>query len=142
MISFNLCCEHDHEFEGWFSSSDDFDAQMGKGFVTCPSCDSANVVKSLMAPMVSTARKKEKLALSAAQSASDISSADLKTLRDKLIDGSENVGRQFPEEARKIHYGETEARSIHGEADRNEVESLLEEGVGIIPVPTLPEDIN
>lgn len=142
MISFNLCCEHDHEFEGWFSSSDDFDAQMGKGFVTCPSCDSANVVKSLMAPMVSTARKKEKLALSAAQSASDISPADLKTLRDKLIDGSENVGRQFPEEARKIHYGETEARSIYGEADRNEVESLLEEGVGIIPVPTLPEDIN
>ncbi|MGI9365413.1 MAG: DUF1178 family protein [Rhizobiaceae bacterium] len=142
MISFNLCCEHDHEFEGWFSSSDDFDAQLSKGLVTCPFCDSASVVKSLMAPTVSTARKKEKLALSAAQSLSDISPADIKTLRDKLIDGSENVGRQFPEEARKIHYGETEARTIHGEADRKEVEALLEEGVGIVPIPTLPEDIN
>lgn len=142
MISFNLCCDRNHEFEGWFSSSSDFDFQLENGFVTCPTCESATVAKSLMAPTVSTARKKEKLALAGAQAASQISPEDLKKFREKLTEGSEDVGRQFPEEARKIHYGETEARSIHGEADKNEVESLLEEGVSIIPIPGCPEDAN
>ena len=142
MINFSLICEHDHEFDGWFSSSGDFDAQLKRGLVACPVCDSAKVSKSLMSPSVSTGRQKEKVALANMAATQKEVADQLKLLRDKMTEGAEDVGRRFPEEARKIHYGETEKRGIYGEANREEVTSLVEEGVEIVPLPSLPEEAN
>ena len=142
MINFSLICEHDHEFDGWFSSSSDFDSQLKKGLVACPVCDSSKVSKSLMSPSVSTGRQKEKVALANMAATQKEVADQLKVLRDKMTEGAEDVGRRFPEEARKIHYGETEKRGIYGEANREEVTALVEEGVEIVPLPTLPEEAN
>ncbi len=142
MIKFNLVCDSDHRFEGWFSSNDDFDSQSEAGFVSCPVCNSAKVEKALMAPSVSTAKKKDaamQLAMNTAQSAA------MKQLRDavkKIRDNSEDVGTRFPEEARKIHYGEAEERGIIGQATLDDAKALVEEGIGVAPLPDLPEDKN
>lgn len=142
MIRFNLACEAHHEFEAWFSSSSDFDEQSERGLVSCPHCGSIRVEKALMAPSVSTARKKEtstRLAMNKAQSeALDQLRKAVKTIRET----SEDVGEKFPEEARKIHYGESEERGIIGQAKPDEVKALVEEGVGIAPLPDLPEEKN
>jgi len=142
MIRFNLVCDARHEFEAWFSSSADFDEQSARGLVICPHCGSKQVEKTLMAPAVSTARRKEastQLAMNNAQAAAlqQIRQA-VKTIRDT----SEDVGERFPEEARKIHYGETEERGIIGRANTDEVHALLEEGVAVAPLPDLPEEKN
>ena len=139
MIRFNLVCDAQHEFEAWFSSSDDFDKQSARGLVSCPICGSEKVEKALMAPAVSTARDKEastQLAMNNAQAAAlqQIKQA-VKTIRET----SEDVGERFPEEARKIHYGETEERGIIGRANPNEVQALLEEGVSVAPLPEFPK---
>ena len=142
MIRFDLHCDKDHAFEAWFSSNADFDKQKAQGFISCPKCGSTNVEKALMAPSVSTARKKEastQLAMNNAQKAAmDQLRQAVKTIREN----SEDVGERFPEEARKIHYGESEERGIIGQAKPDEVKSLVEEGVGIAPLPDLPEDKN
>jgi len=140
MIKFNLTCENGHGFEGWFSGNKDFDSQIESHLVACPVCNSTMVHKALMAPSVSTARKKEaatQLAFNKAQSAAMRQLREaVKTIREN----SEDVGTRFPEEARKIHYGESEERGIIGQADNEEVRSLLEEGIAIAPLPELPED--
>ncbi|MEP1090256.1 MAG: DUF1178 family protein [Rhizobiaceae bacterium] len=142
MISFNLSCDKEHEFDGWFSSSADFDGQLGKGLVACPVCDSQTVVKSLMSPQVATGRQKERVALATQNMARNEIVRQMKELRETMTDGAEDVGSRFPEEARKIHYGETEQRGIYGEANQEEVASLVEEGVEIVPLPTLPDEAN
>lgn len=140
MISFRLACDKDHVFDGWFTSSADFEAQNERGLIQCPQCGSAKVEKTLMAPAVSTARKKETIAVASMDQARSAALKELKELRDKVVENSDNVGKNFPEEARKIHYGESDNRSIYGEASREDVESLLEEGVEIAPLPVLPDD--
>lgn len=142
MINFSLICDSEHEFDGWFSSSDDFDNQLKRGLLTCPICDSAKISKSLMSPSVSTGRQKEKVALANMTATHKEVAEQLKVLRNKMTDGAEDVGRRFPEEARKIHYGETEKRGIYGEANQEEVTSLVEEGVEIVPLPNLPDEAN
>ena len=142
MIRFGLICDHDHDFDGWFSSSADFDVQLKRGLVACPSCNPIKVSKSLMAPSVSTGRQKDKVAVATMDSARRQVVAEMKKLREQLTANSEDVGRRFPEEARKIHYGESAERGIYGEANREEVESLLEEGVQIAPLPPVPDDAN
>ncbi|MEX3011381.1 DUF1178 family protein [Hoeflea sp. TYP-13] len=142
MIRFNLICDEQHTFEAWFSSSADFEEQSARQLVSCPHCGSTAVEKALMAPSVSTSRKKEattRLAMNTAQQAAmDQLRKAVKTIRDN----SEDVGTRFPEEARKIHYGESEERGIIGQAGPDEVKALVEEGVGIAPLPDLPEDKN
>ncbi len=142
MIRFDLHCDKEHGFEAWFSSNADFDKQSAAGLISCPQCGSSKVEKALMAPSVSTARKKEattKLAMNNAQQAAmDQLRQAVKTIREN----SEDVGERFPEEARKIHYGESEERGIIGQAKPDEVKELVEEGVGIAPLPDLPEDKN
>jgi hypothetical protein len=142
LINFSLICDSEHEFDGWFSSSDDFDNQLKRGLLTCPICDSAKISKSLMSPSVSTGRQKEKVALANMTATHKEVAEQLKVLRNKMTDGAEDVGRRFPEEARKIHYGETEKRGIYGEANQEEVTSLVEEGVEIVPLPNLPDEAN
>jgi hypothetical protein len=141
LIRFSLICDHDHEFEAWFRSNDDFDRQKKRGFVDCPTCGSTKVQKALMAPAVSTGRKQEKIAL-AMNEMQKKAMAEMKALSEKIRENADYVGDKFAEEARKIHFGETEARGIYGEATLDEAKSLAEDGVGFMPIPVFPEDRN
>ncbi|MBN9244974.1 MAG: DUF1178 family protein [Mesorhizobium sp.] len=141
MIRFSLVCEHDHDFEAWFRSNDDFDRQKKRGFVQCPACGSHKIGKALMAPAVSTGRKKEKMALAMGQAQRE-AMAQLKALSEKMRENADYVGDKFAEEARKIHFGETEARGIYGEATADEARSLAEDGVEFMPIPVFPDDRN
>lgn len=141
MIKFSLVCEHEHEFEGWFRSNDDFDTQKKRGFVECPACGSKQVAKALMAPAVSTSRKQEKMALAMNAKQQQLM-AEMKALTEKMKESADYVGDKFAEEARKIHFGETEARGIYGEASPDEARELVEDGVPFLPIPTLPDDRN
>lgn len=141
MIRFSLVCEREHDFEGWFRSNDDFDKQKKRGFVECPTCGSHKVEKALMAPAVSTSRKQEKMALAMGEQQRQ-AMAQLKALADKMRENSDYVGDKFAEEARKIHFGEADARGIYGEATLEEAQSLAEDGVEFMPIPTFPDDRN
>jgi hypothetical protein len=141
LIRFSLSCDHDHEFEAWFRSNDDFDRQKKRGLVDCPTCGSSKVQKALMAPAVSTGRKREKIAL-AMNDMQKKAMAEMKALSEKIRENADYVGDKFAEEARKIHFGETEQRGIYGEATLDEAKSLAEDGVGFMPIPVFPEDHN
>lgn len=142
MIKFTLACEGGHDFEGWFGSSDDFEMQKTRGLVSCPYCGSPKVEKALMAPSVSTSRTKEKIEVVNVDQTRRAIFAEMKELRDKITANAEDVGERFPEEARKIHYGEAEERGIYGAASSEEVKDLVDEGVKIAPLPMLPDDVN
>lgn len=146
MIKFTLACEEGHDFEGWFGSSDDYEAQLERDLVSCPYCGTLKVEKALMAPSVSTSRTKEKIQgkinVATVNKSRQAMFAELKEMRDKVTANAENVGERFPEEARKIHYGESEERGIYGEASSEDVKDLVEEGVKIAPLPMLPDDKN
>ncbi|WPZ15959.1 DUF1178 family protein [Nitratireductor rhodophyticola] len=141
MISFNLICEHDHAFEAWFRNNADFDGQKERGLVSCPHCGSGNVEKALMAPAVSTGKRREQIALAMGEQQKK-ALAQLKELSNKVRENADYVGDRFAEEARKIHFGETEARGIYGEATSEEAASLVEDGVEFMPLPLFPEEQN
>lgn len=141
MIRFQLCCDADHEFDGWFRNGDDFDVQKKRGLVSCPVCHSAKVEKMLMAPAVSTGRKRETMALAMGEQQRK-AIAQLKALAEKVRENADYVGDKFAEEARKIHFGETEARGIYGEATPDEARELVEDGVEFMPIPVFPDDQN
>ncbi|TCL72614.1 DUF1178 family protein [Rhizobium sp. BK251] len=142
MIRYSLSCDNTHEFEGWFSSSEDFDRQVASGFLTCPVCNSPAVSKLLMAPSVSTARKKEEIKTLAMNVVQKEAMAKLREAVAAVKANAEDVGTQFPEEARKIHYGEADARGIIGQATPSEAQALVEEGIEIAALPILPDDVN
>lgn len=140
MIVLDLCCDSHHVFEAWFASSESFEAQLAAGKVACPVCNSASVVRRPSAPYVqrgAAAPARETQAMVKPPAAA-MQAAVLTLLRD-IASGAENVGAAFPEEARKIHYGEAAERSIRGVASRDETEALLDEGILVVPVP-LPDD--
>ncbi|WP_064713722.1 DUF1178 family protein [Rhizobium bangladeshense] len=142
MIRYSLTCDNAHEFEGWFSESADFDRQVASGFLTCPICHSAAVSKLLMAPSVSTARKKDERQTLAMDAMRREALQKLKEAVAAVKANSEDVGTKFPEEARKIHYGEADARGIIGQATVDEAQALVDEGIEIAAIPVLPEDVN
>ena len=162
MIRYSLVCERKHDFEIWFKNSADYDKQAKRGLVTCPECNSAKVEKALMAPALGRGTKKDVQAPVAeaaptAEAPAPVESktpvamispleqefrAKLKELRDQLTKNADNVGAKFPEEARKMHYGESEHRSIYGEASPQEAKELLDEGVELHPLPVLPDERN
>ena len=142
MISFTLVCSNAHEFEGWFSSSGDYESQKERGLVECPLCGDQGVKKALMAPSVSSARGEESAVPVAMNAEQTKMMAQIRELTNKMREGAENVGEKFAEEARKIHYGETDARGIYGKATSVEAKGLANEGIEFIPLPTLPEDQN
>ena len=141
MIRFSLTCQNDHSFDGWFRDSEDFDKQKKRGLIACPDCGSVKVDKALMAPAVSTGRKREMMAL-AMSAAQKKAMAELKALSEKLRENADYVGDKFAEEARKIHFGETDPRGIYGEATPEEAKSLAEDGVEFMPIPVFPDDRN
>ena len=142
MIRYSLACDKEHAFEGWFASSEDFDRQKDRGLVSCPICDSRLVSKTLMAPNVSTARKSEAIQAVAMDAARREMLEKVKEVVKQVRATAEDVGEKFPEEARKIHYGEAEERGIIGKASIEEVQALTEEGIEIAPLPSFPEDAN
>jgi hypothetical protein len=151
MIRYSLVCEAGHGFESWFPSSDSYDEQAARGLVTCPVCDSAKVGKALMVPRVArTDRERSSAAVPAPADAPVTMVAEperqvramLRALREHVVAHSEHVGARFPEEARKIHYGEAEGRSIYGEASPAEARALIEEGIEVAAIPILPDDRN
>jgi len=133
VIVYNLRCRNSHEFEGWFRDSAAFDAQSRGGKLTCPVCDSRKVEKAIMAPAVSGAKKSAVTADEAKKMRQFMTG-----LRKYVQENADYVGPNFAEEARKIHYGESEERHIYGEATLDEAKELLEEGVDVAPLP--PED--
>ena len=141
MIRFSLICEQEHEFEAWFRSNDDFETQKKRGFVDCPTCGSHKVEKALMAPAVLTGRKHEKIALAMGEAQKE-AMAQLKALSQKMRENADYVGDKFAEEARKIHFGEIDARGIYGEATPEEAKGLVEDGVDFMPIPVFPDDRN
>jgi hypothetical protein len=144
VIKYALKCEHDHGFEGWFSNSADYDDQAEKGLLSCPVCGSSDVGKALMAPYVATSRKSAAAAEERLQVVRQAINESVRSARDYVEKNFEGVGKRFPEEARKIHYGEAEARPIYGEATPDEAKALKEEGVEIAALPAPepePEEI-
>lgn len=142
MIKFSLICDKGHDFEAWFRDSGDFETQKERGFLECPSCGTSNVSKALMAPNVANARKREEVAVANGDALKREMMARLQEMARAVKKEGEYVGERFPEEARKIHYGEADARGIYGKATPDEVSSLIDEGVEVLPLPDLPEELN
>jgi len=147
MIKYALACEQAHAFESWFPSGEAFETQRKRGFVTCPYCSSAKVEKQIMAPSVArtdetpAARPEAQGVAVLTEREREIRSA-LRALREHVLRNSEDVGKSFVEEARKMHYGEAEERAIRGEADPAEARALLDEGIDVLPIPVVPDDRN
>jgi hypothetical protein len=166
MIRYALNCDQGHSFESWFANSAAYDRQARRGLVTCPICGSAKVEKAIMAPNLAAnlgpSGPADPRPPTPTQPASPppvqptppktpvamMSAAErelrhkLKELRDHITKNAHYVGPRFPEEARKIHYGEAEHRSIYGEASPEEAQQLHEEGIEFHPLPILPDDKN
>jgi hypothetical protein len=135
MIKYELKCRKDHVFEGWFYDSATYDEQAASGKVVCPVCNSRKVSKAPMAPRIGKS-KGEKAAAEAKEMAAAMKV--LGEIRDHVEKNADYVGDQFAEEARKIHYGETDKRNIYGEATKEEAKELVEEGVDVAMIPWLP----
>ena len=158
MIRYALICQQGHQFESWFQDSAAYDKQAKRGLVSCPHCGSPKVEKAIMAPRLSATAKKRGKTIETPEATSAPAPASapvamispqeqeirakLKELRDHLVKNADNVGAKFPEEARKMHYGETEHRSIYGVATPEEAKELSEEGVEFHPLPSLPDERN
>ena len=134
MIVFNLACSNDHRFEGWFASTADFEQQKRSELLNCPVCGAREINKALHVPHVSTSGKSQISGKNALQQCTNITS-DFSQLLDYIVANTEDVGNEFPEEARKIHYREVPERKIRGSASAEEVDELREEGVEIIVLP-------
>ena len=156
MIHYSLRCDRGHEFESWFQSSSAYESQEKRKLVNCPACGSAKVERAIMAPQIVSKKGRESAAPAPAAS-TDVTApastplmmaqerelrAKLKELRDHIVKNADNVGERFPDEARKMHYGDIEHRPIYGEASPDEARALIEEGVEVSPLPVLPEDRN
>ena len=165
MIKYQLICDKSHEFEGWFGDSAAFESQQESGFLTCPVCGSANVRRALMAPNLASPKTRKTdlaeqqpsvqpepqpqpqapqqasvaLPPAAARKMQELMS-EMRALQTKIREECRDVGNDFAEEARKIHYGEVEPEGIYGQATAEEREALDEEGIEIMDMPWLPKD--
>ena len=166
MIKYSLICDQGHTFESWFSNAEGYETQVKRGFVECPACQSKQVTKALMAPSVSTSRRKEKIA--AQIMASQMSAAPdpaptpapepqpmalldegqqamrnmMREMHRKMTENSTDVGDRFVTEARDMQSGDIPTRPIHGRASLEDAKALIEEGIPVLPLPTLPDERN
>jgi hypothetical protein len=161
MIRYTLNCDKGHTFESWFANSSAYDKQAKRSLIACPVCNSTKVEKAIMAPRLGrSATAEDTVAPLAAQAPAAAPAAappsqvamvspvehelrkKLKELREHIVKNADYVGPSFPEQARKIHYGEVEHRSIYGEATAEEAKELHEEGIAFHPLPVLPDEFN
>ncbi|MDB6179320.1 DUF1178 family protein [Paracoccus sp. Z330] len=139
MIRYDLRCENNHEFDGWFRSSDGFEKMLAAGQISCAQCGSTRIAKALMAPSVGKERKKQPTAATPDLSKTDTpAEAALEKLRQHIEANSDYVGNKFVDEARAIHEGRSPSRAIHGEAGAADARKLLDEGVPVAPLPFIP----
>ena len=157
MIRYSLRCERGHAFESWFQSSSAYESQEKRKLVNCPACGSTKVERAIMAPQI-VSKKGREVAPPAPAAPAEVTAssestpllmaqerelrAKLKELRDHIVKNADNVGERFPNEARKMHYGDIEHRPIYGEASPDEARALIDEGVEVSPLPVLPDDRN
>ena len=161
MIRYSLNCDKGHEFESWFANSAAYEKQAKRALIGCPLCGSTKVEKAIMAPRLARKDKSAPIVAPAEETAAPSPAAaeaptpvamispqerefraKLKELRDHLTANADNVGKKFPEVARKMHYGEIEHRSVYGEASPQDAKELHEEGIEFHPLPTLPDERN
>jgi hypothetical protein len=161
MILYALACDQAHEFESWFPSSDAYEAQKTRDLVSCPVCGSAKVQKQILAPSVARKDKPSRSRAEPATAGPEVPDtpaqpqpvamfsererelrAMVNALREHVEKNAEHVGERFPDEARKMHYGEIEHRSIYGRASPVEARELIDEGIEIHPLPILPDERN
>ena len=141
MKIFDLVCANDHRFEGWFTSTDDFDKQRERGIIACPLCSDNHIIKVPSASYVNTGASDRSVKRSAADDApvpaqyANMRSAMLAQVIEYVVKNTEDVGAAFAEEARRIHYGETPERKIRGTASNDEVSALRDEGIDVVPLP-------
>lgn len=138
MIRYALHCDLAHEFEAWFASSSDYDAQSARGLVQCPACGSSAVSKQIMAPAVAGTRKTAAPELTAKMQTMMMQAA--REVRSHVEQNFEYVGDAFAREARDIHEGRSERREIYGEATPTEVKKLRDDGVPCAPLPPAPPE--
>lgn len=141
MITYALVCANDHKFDAWFRNAQAYEDQHKRGIVTCPICSSGSVGKALMSPSLSRAGS-DRLAVSTGHPQQTELREAMMALRNKVTSEADYVGEKFAEEARKIHFKEADPRGIYGEATREEVAGLVEDGIDFMPLPTLPEEHN
>ena len=139
MIVFDLICRDQHHFEGWFASGEDFTSQKGRGLLACPVCGGAHVEK-LPAAKIRTQSEPAAPAPAGAVQTGKTGQPDLSRIVDYILAHSEDVGKSFVEEARKIYYQETPQRNIRGIASRGDAEDLREEGIPVFSLPIPPQD--
>ena len=139
MIKYTLNCNNGHEFDSWFSSSDSFEKLKKNGHLECALCSSKTVEKSLMAPRITPESEKKKETLVSVQSALE---KEIKALKHKIRTTAEDVGENFPSEARAMHYGEKEEKPIIGKTSLAEAKDLAEEGIPFVPVPWSDDKVN
>jgi hypothetical protein len=140
----NLQCEHQHSFEGWFASEDDFVQQLDRGLLTCPVCGSATVHKTLSAPRLNlkSSRTREPQAPAKADATpvshvpAQLQAQWLQAVR-TLMANTEDVGERFATEVRAMHYGDAEERAVRGQATPQQAMELIEEGIEVLPLPAL-----
>jgi hypothetical protein len=152
MIRYALVCAKGHSFESWFQNSAAYDKQAKRKLVSCPVCGTPKVEKEIMSPRLAGARRREEAPMPAPSNEKTpvaiVSPQErelrkkLKELRAHLTQNSDYVGQKFPEEARKMHYGEIDHRSIYGEASPEDARKLHEEGIEFHPLPALPDERN
>ncbi len=146
MIRYDLVCSGGHEFDGWFGNSEAFDKQQKAGLVDCPVCGTSDVSKALMAPGIPARSNAKSDTAQPVHNAPAPAQEELvemiRKVRDHVAENSEYVGDKFADEARKIHYEETEQRGIYGEATVKDAEDLKDEGIEVHPLPVLPEERN
>lgn len=120
MIRYALKCQKDHAFEGWFSSSSDYEEQQESGLLLCPECGSIQIEKAIMAPAVRSSNKRAAIA---------------EAIRNEIAENCDDVGDKFSEEARAMYYGEKPSRGIYGQATAKQAKDMLEEGIPALPLP-------
>jgi hypothetical protein len=161
MIRYSLICDNAHEFDSWFANSGAFDEQSEQDLVVCPFCDSAHVTKAIMSPRI--ARMDRGLPALVSETPPEAQKAPapeekrplalidekhaalrnmVRELHAKIMETTVDVGSRFPEEARRIHDSDAPERPIRGQATAEEASALLDEGIGILPIPPLPDERN
>lgn len=138
VIVYSLACTKGHGFEGWFKDSAAYDEQAAAGKLVCPVCQSRKIDKAPMAPAVAGTRSADRLPTAQIRKVREL----MMGVRKYVEDNAENVGSDFPDEARKIHYGETDERPIYGEATLDEAQDLIEEGIDVAPMPPEMDEAN
>lgn len=164
----NLRCSHQHSFEGWFGSEDDFQSQLKRGLIECPMCADSGIQKmpsaprlnfgghhdhgtdssndahntpsasTAVAPLINGVARSDQLEIGRQDAISPAAQAAFMNALRQVVANTEDVGQRFADEARRMHYGEVEARSIRGQASARETVELLEEGIEVLPLPMLP----